>query len=356
MKETRTKSIGAKYNLTPELKAQIRFMRKEINYTAEQMAKSIDLNLNTYNNIEKVNGSTSIKTQTLNKFFEIYKQEIGLDYITLDEFMVLILEKYLYSPNSNIEKIQEQDWLKAYYLKHQYVYLTDALERQLLRQFNSTTPDVECWKDLISSLNRNRHIKLKTKIIYDNEVYINLDKTTYPDLGGYPFWCIKFNLTEKEIEEIARKIIKTKQVKYSMLFSLLVSEELEERIKKDYDQIYYDVYCDLKDYGYNNIFDMINNVKNDFVKKSYTGNFGGGKAPTDKNNFFDKVKELENGNLPRYITQFIENCVGGKDNFLKSIDIDFSPLFNASASDIDSFRATIKELLNNVSARSEKNV
>ena len=52
----REKSVGARYELTQELKSHLKLMRKEINFSAETMASELGLNLNTYNNIEKVKG------------------------------------------------------------------------------------------------------------------------------------------------------------------------------------------------------------------------------------------------------------------------------------------------------------
>ena len=332
----REKTVGVRYALTKELKSHIQLMRKEIKMSANEMADKLGLKIDTYKNIEKETGSTSITAEILEKIFEIYKSGIGCCDMPKDDFIIIHIKKLLLPPNKIIDNLDSQDWLKALYMKYQKVILTDALKNRLERYGD--------LKDTVALLNKNRHIKLKTKIKYPNEVYINLDKETYPDLGGFPFWCIKYELSEKDIFNIVSGIEKRREIRYSTLFSLLVILALEELHTKNYDEIYGNIYFEMRSYQYENAFEIVERIqaRYDEIKCSKTfalQNANGG-------DFFEKLENLGKGNIPPHIMQLIRNCIEGRDNFINAVNVDFSPIYNASEIEIENFNIALKELIN----------
>lgn len=342
--ESRNITQGVKYELTPELKKHLKDMRKDINLMAEDMAELLEMKLNTYKNLEKATGSNSITTDTLNSIFEIYKNKVGWESMPIDQFVIMHLEKYLYGANAEIENLQNQDWVKAYYMKYQYITLSNALERRILRSIEETDT-FTAWVVALKKLNSNKHIKLKTNIKVANEVYVGLDKEKYKDLGDYPYWCIKYELTDKDINCIVNDILTNNKIRYSTLFSLLVCLELEERQRKDYDQIYANLYNELESYGYENIFDKIAKVVENYTDNNFQSNFISQGAPISSGDFYNKLQSLKNGNMPESILKLIDNCTNGKDKFANAINVDFSPLFTATETDIESFRVRLAELL-----------
>lgn len=42
----------------------------------------------------------------------------------------------------------------------------------------------------------------------------------------------------------------------------------------------------------------------------------------------------------------VSNCINGKDNFINSINVDFSPLYEATPSEIEQFKTELQELIN----------
>ena len=344
----RTKSKGVRYELTPELKSHLALMRREINLTADQMAKAMELNNNTYANIEKKTGSTSITSDILEKFFEIYQQHLdGWEKMPKDMFIIMHLDKCLYTPGKVMENLDKQDWLKALYMKYQTVPIDNILINEL-SQYRGL-------RNAILLLNENLHIKLKTKIRYTNEVYINVkekenkgknsnnekkpDKVKYPNYGGKPFWCIRYELSQADVENIISDIEIKKEIKYSLLFSLLVSFEVEGTERRNYDTIYKLVYDRLRDiYGYENIFDKISNInksKMDIPK----GDFISPRATTANRN-------VNTDSIPLHILKLVSNCINGKDNFINSINVDFSPLYEATPSEIEQFKTELQQLIN----------
>lgn len=336
----REKSVGARYELTQELKSHLKLMRKEINFSAETMASELGLNLNTYNNIEKVKGSTSITSQVLDKFFKVYKDNIGWGSMSQGEFVIMHLDKCLYSPNQTLKNIDNQDWIKAYYLKYKTVILGETLLRRIERDFYN-------FRDAVELLNKNKHIKTKTRIIYPNEVYISLEKEKYPDLGGYPYWCIKYDLSDNDIDEIVLNVENKQEIRYSTLFSILVSIEVVIKGRRDFDNIYSDIYFELSQYD--NIFNKTKKLQQDYDKGNLQNAFVQPDRPTDSTSFYEMLKDYEKGNVPPHIIQLVKNCIQGKDNFINAIDLDFSPLYNANSYEIESFKLAVKEMLNSFS-------
>ena len=332
----REKTVGVRYALTKELKSHIHLMRKEINVSANEMADKLGLKLDTYKNIEKETGSTSITAEILEKILEIYQSGIGFGNMSKDDFIVMHIEKLLCPPNKIVENLDSQDWLKALYMKYQKVILTDALQQRLNRYGD--------LKDTIALLNINRHIKLKTKIKYPNEVYINLDKETYPDLGGFPFWCIKYDLSEKDIFNIVSGIEKRREIRYSTLFSLLVIFALEESHTKNYDEIYGKIYFEMKSYQYENVFEIAKRIQAHYDEIRHSKTFA--LQNTNGGDFFEKLENLGKGNIPPHIMQLIRNCIEGRDNFINAVNVDFSPIYNASEMEIENFKIALKELIN----------
>ncbi len=335
---------GVKYTLTPELKKHIKHMRKDINLMAEDMAELLDMKLNTYKNLEKATGSNSITTDTLNIIFEIYKNNVGWASMPTDQFVIMHLEKYIYGANAEIENLQQQDWVKAYYMKYQYISLSKSLERRILRNIEETDT-YTAWSIAIGKLNTNKHIKLKTNIKVENEVYVGLDKEKYKGTEKYPYWCIRYALTDKDIDFIVSDILDNNKIRYSTLFSLLVCLELEERQRKDYEQIFTDIYYELESYGYENIFDKIEKVVENYTDNDFQSAFLSQGAPISSEDFYGKLQSLKNGNMPAGILKLIDNCTVGKDKFVNSVNVDFSPLFTATDTEIERFRVQLNELL-----------
>ena len=344
MASERNIAQGVKYDLTPELKNHLKNIRKDISLMAEDMAELLGIKDNTYKSMEKATGSNSITTDTLNKIFEIYKNKVGWETMPIDQFVIMHLEKYLYGANAQIDNLENQDWVKGYYMKYQYITLSNALERRILRSIDETDT-YSAWSIALKKLNTNKHIKLKTNIKIANEVYVGLDKKKYKDLGNYPYWCILYDLTVKDIDCIVNDIMQNSRIRYSTLFSLLVCLELEERQRKDYEQIYADIYYELESYGYENIFDKIRKAVENYTDHKFQSTLISQSTPISSEEFFNKIKDLKNGNMPSSILKLIENCTEGKDNFVNAINVDFSPLYNASERDIETFRIQLAELL-----------
>lgn len=342
--ETRNITQGVKYDLTPELKKHIKNMRKDISLMAEDMATLLEMKLNTYKNLEKATGSNSITTDTLNSIFEIYKNKVGWASMPTDQFVIMHLEKYLYGANAEIENLQNQDWVKAYYMKYQYITLSNALEKRILRSI-AETDIYSAWRVALQKLNTNKHIKLKTNIKVANEVYMGLDKEKYKDLGNYPYWCIKYELTDTDIDCIVNDILDNNKIRYSTLFSLLVCLELEQRQRKDFEQIFTDIYSELESYGYENIFDKVAKVVENYTDNNFQSNFISQGTPISSEDFFNKLQTLKNGNMPEGILTLIENCTTGKEKFVNAINVDFSPLFSAPETEIESFRVKLTDLI-----------
>lgn len=334
----RDKSKGVRYELTPELKSHLALMRKEINLTAEQMAEELNLNVNTYANIEKRKGSTTITSEMLERFFEKYQEHLaewkGME---KERFIIMHLDKCLYTPGKIRENLDNQDWLKALYMKYQTVPINETILERLT--------EFQDLEKTILLLNENLQIKLKTKIRYTNEVYINVkenenEKEKYPDYGGNPFWCIRYDIGEKELEKIIPDIENKQEIRYSLLFSLLVSAEVKKGYIRDYNSIYAKVYGELKDiYGYENIFDKISRIEQS-KSDIQNGTFTPTRTPV-------KSTDFNIGNIPPHIEKLVFNCLNGKDNFINSINVDFSPLYKATSSEIEQFKTELQQLINN---------
>ena len=342
--ESRNITKGVKYDLTPELKNHIKSMRKDIKLIAEDMASLLNMKLNTYKNLEKATGSNSITSDTLNSIFEIYKNKVGWESMSTDQFVIMHLEKYIYGANAEIGSLQNQDWVKAYYMKYQYITLSNTLERRILRNIEETDPCC-AWHIALQKLNSNKHIKLKTNIKVPNEVYIGLDKEKYKDLGNYPYWCIKYELTDTDIDCIVNDILQNNKIRYSTLFSLLVCQELEQRQRKDFDLIYANIYSELNSYGYENIFDKIAKVVENYTDNNFQSTFINQSTPITSEDFYAKLQSLKNGNMSEPIQKLIANCWSGKDKFVNAINADFSPLFKLTDTEIESFRIKLVDLI-----------
>ena len=344
MGETRTRSQGVKYTLTPELREHIQRTRLNLDLSTEELSSMLGMNKETYNNIErKKSSTTTITTNTLDKLFDIF-QRLSVNNLraTKEQYIIDNLEKFLYSTDTNYDTLQQQDWLKAYYLKYQTVNLSESTIDNL---FNYC-PEEEL-RELVKHLSKNRHIKLKTDITEENEVYINLkNKDKYPDYADYPFWCIRYSdFTDKEVEEILDSLYNG-NIKYSLLFALLINKELKSRRKKDYNDIFATVYYNLKMCGCINIFDIMETIissRKPTPQKTETTQ----EEITD-NSFVEMLKGLDLEECPSNIKHFLEHCINGGDNFFNAFDIDLTPLYTASAYDISVFKIRLAEIIDNI--------
>ncbi len=343
MGETRTRSQGVKYALTPELRDHIQKTRVSLDLSTEELSKMLGMNKETYNNIErKKSSTTTITTEILDKLFDVFqKLSANEQWAKKEQYVIGNLEKFLYNPDTNYDTLQEQDWLKAYYLKYQTVYLDENTINQL---FNCYPEELI---ELIKDLGKNRHIKLKTDITEENEVYINLkNKDKYPDYADYPFWCIKYgSFTEEEVEKTLDSLY-SGEVKYSLLFALLINKELKSRRKKDYNDIFATVYYKLKMCGCVNIFDRLETIissKRPTPQKA---------EPTQTENtdnlFVEMIKGLDLEEYPSNAKHLLEHCIKGGDNFLNAFDIDLTPLYTANAFDIGVFKIRLAEIIDNM--------
>ena len=330
-----------KYPLTAELRSNIQETRQFFDLTTQELSYYIEMNKETYNNIErKKSSTTTISSVVLDKLFNVFCREENYrsgENLSADKYIIRYLDNLLYNTGYSAETLEEQHWLKAFYLKYDTITLTEEIRKQFL---SMTDADLT---DMLRNLQNNRHIKLKTDIVVENEVYINLNKNKYPDLGGHPFWCIKYG--EFSQEEI-NSIITDKNngyMKYSLLFALLVNKELESRRKKDYQDVYATVYSRLNTAGIFSIFDKINKIKK--VKEPAKIETTDSATFEVSNAFYDMLKDFDTQDCPENAKQLIKNCLDGKENFLNSINIDFSPLFNASTYDVEIFKIRLKELL-----------
>ena len=61
--------------------------------------------------------------------------------------------------------------------------------------------------------------------------------------------------------------------------------------------------------------------------------------------FFSMLEELDITDYTESTKQLITNCLEGGDNFINSINVDFSPLYNASVYDIEVFKIRLREIL-----------
>ncbi len=356
-KAERNRTNGMKYKLTKELKNHIKLMRNEINYLATDMADALGMIESTYNNIEKSTGSKAITVDVLNSIFKIYKEKIGWENMSNDKFIIMHLEKCLFVPNSMTGNIDRQGWLKAYYMKYQTVFLTESLKNQIFRAYGKGLNEVETWEAALTALNDNRHIKNKTRLTYAGEVY--LDKSQDPgddaqensqEVGpdNMPYWGIRYEMTEDEIKTIAESITATREIRYSTLFAILATIRYDETFKKDYDEIYYDTYYTMAENKYKNIFEIIAEVKENHEKQEIETRYAEQDTPQSGEEFFAKLDEFKGGNVPPNVLQLIRNCTTGKDKFLDSINIDFSPLFSADSSVINKFRTELTDLINKI--------
>ena len=344
MGETRTRSQGVKYALTPELRDHIQKTRVSLDLSTEELSKMLGMNKETYNNIErKKSSTTTITTEILDKLFDIFKElSANEKWAKKEQYVIGNLEKFLYNPDTNYDTLQEQDWLKAYYLKYQTVYLS---ENTIDNLFNYC-PEEEL-RELIKELSRNRHIKLKTDITEENEVYINLkNKDKYPDYADYPFWCIKYgSFTEEEVEKTLDSLY-SGEVKYSLLFALLINKELKSRRKKDYNDIFATVYYNLKMCGCVNIFDRLETIISS--KKPTPQKAEPTQTENTDNLFIEMIKGLDLEEYPSNAKHLLEHCIKGGDNFLNAFDIDLTPLYTASAYDISVFKIRLAEIIDNI--------
>lgn len=324
-----------KYALTPELREYIRRIRQYFVISAEEMADSLGMNKETYNNIEKMSSRTTMITRDLFEriFAEFQKHSPNEQNWSLETYIKGHLEKFLYNTDTKKETLENQHWLKALHLKYDIVFLNEN-SRNALLPYN-----YEELAEMLHNLSKNRHIKLKTDIILENEVYINLNEKKYPNFGGYPFWCVKYgDFTEREIDKIISDI-DNGTIPYTLLFSLLINEELKSRRQKDYNDIFATVYNKLSFYHYNNIFDIINKIV--APKTNTVQNATEEKADT----FLSMLEELDITDYTESTKQLITNCLDGGDNFINSINVDFSPLYNASVYDIEVFKIRLREIL-----------
>ena len=333
-KITREISQGVKYPLTQELREDIQQMRLALDFSTDTLSALINLKKETYNNLEKKSSKTkTITSEVLDKLFEVfYNHSANQQGISREEFIIYHLEKFMSNPNTVAETLDQQYWLMALYLKYQSVSAPPSLfsERELRGRLQELSES-------------NKHIKLKTDITIENEVYIALNEKKYAPLGNHPYWCIRYSLTEEDIESIVSDYIDKGVIRYSLLFSLMVVQELESRRKKDYNDVFSTVYSELEYLGIESIFDKIERAK--------------GKTPlvaeqrkkADTTNCATTFSELlENINLedcPQNVVQLIKNCVNGGDNFLDSINVDFAPLYNATNYDIEVFKIRLRELI-----------
>jgi len=344
MGDTRTRSQGVKYALTPELRDHIQKTRVSLDLSTEELSKMLGMNKETYNNIErKKSSTTTITTETLDKLFDIFQKLSANEQWTKKEnYVIGNLEKFLYNADTNYDTLLQQDWLKAYYLKYQTVYLSESTIDNL---FNYC-PEEEL-RELIRDLGKNRHIKLKTDITEENEVYINLkNKDKYPDYADYPFWCIKYgSFTEEEVEKTLDSLY-SGEVKYSLLFALLVNKELKSRRKKDYNDIFSTVYYNLKMCGCVNIFDRLETIISS--KKPTPQKAEPIQIETTDNSFVEKLKELDLEEYPSNVKHLVEHCINGGDNFFNAFDTDLTPLYTASAYDISVFKIRLAEIIDNI--------
>ncbi len=349
MEETknRTRSQGVKYALTPELREYIQKMRVGFGLSTEELSKMIGMKKETYNNIERKQSSTkTITTETLDKLFNAFKELSPTEKLTpIDQYVIGLLDKFMNNADTNYDTLQDQDWLKAYYLKYQTVNINDYTLNVLF----DYTPAEEI-EQMIVELGANRHIKLKTDITEENEVYINLkNKTNYPDYAGFPFWCIKYNrCTRNDAGRMVNDIYRTGTIKYSLLFALLINQELGERRKKDYNDVYATVYRNLGSKGILSIFDIIENTlkyREEILQEQE-------QEPTqtaNTNNTFSKMlKGLDLEEYPDNAKHLIEHCINGGDNVLNAFDIDLTPLYNASVYDISVFKIRLTEVIDNL--------
>ncbi len=343
-KKSRTRSQGVKYTLTPALREHIQKTRLSLDLTTEELSKRLGMNKETYNNIERRASSTkTITTDILNKLFEIFKElSQNEQWATMEQYVIGNLEKFMYSTDTDYATLQQQDWLKAYYLKYQTVNIS----RNDIDILFNYCPEEEI-RELIKDLSKNRHIKLKTDITEENEVYINLkNKGRYPDYANYPFWCIKYaDFTDTEVEEILSSLYGG-NIRYSLLFALLINLELKSRRKKDYNDIFATVYNKLKMSGCINIFDRIDTIINS--RKPATQKAEPTQTETADNSFVEMLKGLDLKEYPSNAKHLIEHCINGGDNFLNAFDIDLTPLYTASAYDISVFKIRLTEIINNL--------
>ena len=343
MGDTRTRSQGVKYALTPELRDHIQKTRVSLDLSTEELSKMLGMNKETYNNIErKKSSTTTITTEILDKLFDIFQNlSANEQWAKKEQYVIGNLEKFLYNPDTNYDTLQEQDWLKAYYLKYQTVYLS---ENDINNLFNCYPEEL---KELIKDLGKNRHIKLKTDITEENEVYINLkNKEKYPDYADYPFWCIKYgSFTEEEVEETLDSIY-SGEVKYSLLFALLINKELKSRRKKDYNDIFATVYYKLKMCGCVNIFDRLETILSS--KRPTPQKAEPTQTENTDNLFVEMIKGLDLEEYPSNAKHLLEHCIKGGDNFLNAFDIDLTPLYTANAFDIGVFKIRLAEIIDNI--------
>ena len=343
MGDTRTRSQGVKYALTPELRDHIQKTRVSLDLSTEELSKMLGMNKETYNNIErKKSSTTTITTEILDKLFDIFQNlSANEQWAKKEQYVIGNLEKFLYNPDTNYDTLQEQDWLKAYYLKYQTVYLS---ENDINNLFNCSPEEL---KELIKDLGKNRHIKLKTDITEENEVYINLkNKEKYPDYADYPFWCIKYGgFTEEEVEETLDSIY-SGEVKYSLLFALLINKELKSRRKKDYNDIFATVYYKLKMCGCVNIFDRLETILSS--KRPTPQKAEPTQTENTDNLFVEMIKGLDLEEYPSNAKHLLEHCIKGGDNFLNAFDIDLTPLYTANAFDIGVFKIRLAEIIDNI--------
>jgi len=343
MGDTRTRSQGVKYALTPELRDHIQKTRVSLDLSTEELSKMLGMNKETYNNIErKKSSTTTITTEILDKLFDIFQNlSANEQWAKKEQYVIGNLEKFLYNPDTNYDTLQEQDWLKAYYLKYQTVYLS---ENDINNLFNCSPEEL---KELIKDLGKNRHIKLKTDITEENEVYINLkNKEKYPDYADYPFWCIKYgSFTEEEVEETLDSIY-SGEVKYSLLFALLINKELKSRRKKDYNDIFATVYYKLKMCGCVNIFDRLETILSS--KRPTPQKAEPTQTENTDNLFVEMIKGLDLEEYPSNAKHLLEHCIKGGDNFLNAFDIDLTPLYTANAFDIGVFKIRLAEIIDNI--------
>ena len=344
MGETRTRSQGVKYALTPELREHIQKTRISLDLSTEELSKMLGMNKETYNNIErKKSSTTTITTDILDKLFDIFQKLSSNDKgLTKEQYIIGNLEKFLYNADTDYDTLLQQDWLKAYYLKYQTVNLSESTIDNL---FNYC-PEEEL-RELVKDLSKNRHIKLKTDITEENEVYINLkNKDKYPDYADYPFWCIRYSdFTDKEVEEILGSLY-SGNVKYSLLFALLINKELKSRRKKDYNDIFATVYYNLKMCGCINIFDRLENIISS--RKPTPPKAEPTQAESTDNLFVEMLRGLDLQEYPSNVKHLLEHCIKGGDNFLNAFDIDLTPLYTASAYDISVFKIRLAEIIDNI--------
>ena len=112
MGETRTRSQGVKYTLTPELREHIQRTRLNLDLSTEELSSMLGMNKETYNNIErKKSSTTTITTNTLDKLFDIF-QRLSVNNLraTKEQYIIDNLEKFLYSTDTNYDTLQQQDW------------------------------------------------------------------------------------------------------------------------------------------------------------------------------------------------------------------------------------------------------